>query len=76
MLCSHSEATKSIKMYKRDGSLEQLEIKKRITCTDENLVYIILCTKQNGACAKVHREDPEQGPLRQKDQGDALHPTI
>ena len=52
--CSHSEATKSIKMYKRDGSLEQLEIKKRITCTDENLVYIISCTKQKGACAKVH----------------------
>ena len=54
MLCSHSEATKSIKMYKRDGSLEQLEIKKRITCTDENFVYIISCTKQNGPCAKVY----------------------
>ena len=123
-LCSHSEATKLIKMYKWDGSLEQLEIKKRITSTDENLVYIISCTKQNGPCAKVnpqyvgetgkiakrrcarhigtttnpsqadttlpvgvhcrpfscgppvypHRE--EQGPLRQEDQGDALHPTI
>ena len=53
-LCMHSEASTLITIYKKDSSLEQLEIKKRVTCTDESLVYIILCTKQNGTCAKVH----------------------
>ena len=34
--------------------MESVPIKSKLTCTDENIIYVISCEKDNGDCAKVH----------------------
>ena len=52
--CIEKVVCKKVKLYMKDGSQEDLVINSRITCTNNNTIYCISCTKQSGACAKVH----------------------
>ena len=47
---------RTVKLYMKDGSQDDLVINSKITCTDSNITYCISCTKQSGACAKVHSQ--------------------
>lgn len=53
ILCSHSVNCQSLDLFDDKGNMSTIPIKSKITCTDENLVYAIVCTKQNGLCNSV-----------------------
>ena len=49
-----SKLSITIELFDDKGNMSMIQIKSKITCTDENLVYAIVCTKQNGLCNSVH----------------------
>ena len=53
-LCSHSRNSNSRTVYLQDNTTRELSIPGHITCTDENIIYVISCEKSNGDCIKVH----------------------
>ena len=54
VLCSHSTNSTTRTVFLPDQSVKTFPINSRITCTDENIIYSITCTKSNGDCILCH----------------------
>ena len=54
VICAHSVNSTSVNVYTPGTPLLEFPINSRITCTDENLIYLMFCTKSNGECIKHH----------------------
>ena len=53
-LCSHSFNSATRTVYLPNNTVKTYPINSKISCTDENVIYVISCDKSEGECSKVH----------------------